>query len=205
MGGLKTMKIGIFGGTFDPPHIGHLILAQEAMEQLQLDHILWVLTPFPPQKPNQKISALDDRMTLVLLAIAGNSAFGLSRVDIDRQPPHYAVDTMALLHKRSPKDELYYLMGGDSLNDLPAWHEPVKFVSACHRIGVMMRQGEVIDLAKLEAQIAGLREKIIFLQAPNIEISGSEIRKRAGDGKQFRYFIPEKIYRYILNHRLYQF
>ncbi len=204
MGGLKAMRTGIFGGTFDPPHIGHLILAQEAMEQLHLEHILWMLTPFPPHKPNLKISPLDDRMTMVLLAISGNTSFSLSRVDIDRQPPHYAVDTMAILHEKSPKDEFYYLMGGDSLNELPTWHEPAKFVSLCHGVGVMMRQGEVIDLAKLNEIIPGLREKVSFLQAPNIEISGSEIRKRAEGSKPFRYFVAEKVYRFILNHKLYQ-
>lgn len=198
------MKIGIFGGTFDPPHIGHLILAEEAQTQLELDHVLWVLTPFPPHKKMQKICPLNDRMTMLLLAIAGNKKFSLSRVDIDRQPPHYAVDTVAQLREKSPKAEFYYLMGADSLNDLPTWHEPVQFVTLCHGIGIMMRHGESPVTTNLEAEITGLTEKLHFLQTPRIEISGTDIRRRVGNGMQFRYFVPEKIYHYILNHKLYQ-
>jgi len=198
------MKIGIFGGTFDPPHIGHLILAEEAAEQLELDHVLWVLTPFPPHKKKQIISQLQDRMSMVLLAIAGNPKFSLSRVDIDRQPPHYAADTVSLMREKSPGDEFIYLMGVDSLNDLPTWHEPVKFVSLCHGVGIMMRHGESVDATSLEAQIPGIYKKLRFLETPIIDISGSDIRRRVESGKQFRYFVPEKIFHYILNHKMYQ-
>lgn len=198
------MRIGIFGGTFDPPHIGHLILAEDAREQLELDLVLWVLTPFPPHKNMQKISSVQDRMSMVLLAIAGNSRFSLSRVDIDRQPPHYAVDTVALLGEKNPEDELYYLMGADSLDDLLTWHEPQRFVSLCHGIGVMMRHDNTPDPIKLELEIEGFREKLHFLHTPVIEISGSDIRKRAAEGKPFRYLIPDKIHHYIINHKLYQ-
>lgn len=198
------MKFGIFGGTFDPPHIGHLILAEEASEQLVLDQVLWVLTPFPPHKTNQKISPIQDRMTMVLLAITGNRKFNLSRVDIDRPPPHYAVDTVSLLSEKYPGNEYYYLMGADSLNDLPTWHEPIQFVSRCHGIGVMIRHGESIDSSKLEAEIPGLNEKLHFLKTPQIDVSGSGIRSRVESGRQFRYYVPDKIFHYILNHKLYQ-
>ncbi len=198
------MKIGIFGGTFDPPHIGHLILAEEAAEQLGLDHVLWILTPFPPHKKMQKISPLQDRMSMVLLAITSNQKFSLSRVDIDRQPPHYAADTLSLLREKSPGDEFFYLMGADSLNDLPTWHDPVQFVSLCHGIGIMVRHDEFVDTVQLEAQIQGLSKKLHFLDTPFIEISGSDIRNRVQGGKQFRYFVPDKIYHYIINHKLYK-
>jgi nicotinate-nucleotide adenylyltransferase len=198
------MKIGIFGGTFDPPHIGHLILAQEACSQLELEHVLWVVTPFPPHKKTQVISPIHDRMSMVLLAIAGNSNFVLSRIDIDRPPPHYAVDTVAILREKSPKDEFYYLMGADSLNDLTMWHEPAQFVANCDGIAIMVRRGENIDASKLEAEITGLSEKLHVLETPSIEISGSEIRRRVKNSMDFRYFIPDKVYHYILNHKLYQ-
>src|SRR4030043_877461 len=183
------MKIGIFGGTYDPPHIGHLILTQEAQAQLELDHVLWVLTPFPPHKRTQKISPIQDRMMMVLLAIANNRYFSLSRVDIDRQPPHYAVDTVVLLREKSPKNKFYYLMGADSLNDLSTWHDPVQFVTKCHGIGIMVRCGEETNTSKLEAEIPGLRENLHLLETPFIEISGSEIRKRVKNGTDFRYFL----------------
>jgi nicotinate-nucleotide adenylyltransferase len=198
------MKIGIFGGTFDPPHLGHLILAQEAQEQLGLDEVLWVLTPFPPHKIGQKISALQDRIALVLLAIENNSHFSLSRVDIDRQPPHYAVDTVAILREKHPNDQFYYLMGADSLNDLPEWHEPEIFVSECDLIGVMVRHGEAIDTSQIEKIIPGTAVKLRILETPCVEISGNEIRKRVAIGRQVRYFLPDKIFHYITDHRLYQ-
>ncbi len=198
------MKIGVFGGTFDPPHQGHLILVAAAQEQLGLDRIIWVLTPFPPHKLGQRISPLEARLTMVLLAIAGNQHFGLSRVDIDRQPPHYAIDTMNILRHNNPKDSFYYLMGADSLNDLPAWHTPEIFVEACDGLGIIQRAGDAVDSTPLEAIIPGLANKLHLLETPIIEISGSDIRARVMNGKQFRYLVPEKVYHYILNHKLYQ-
>jgi nicotinate-nucleotide adenylyltransferase len=198
------MKIGIFGGTFNPPHLGHLILASQAQEQLSLDHVLWVLTPFPPHKLNQRISPLQDRMTMVLLAIAGNSNFSLSRVDIDRQPPHYAVETVKILKDTNPKDTFFYLMGADSLHDLLTWHEPEQFVTVCDGLGIVKRRGEPIDTSIVESKITGIREKLHILDTSLIEISGSEIRQRVKDGKEFRYLVPEKVHHYILNHKLYK-
>ena len=188
------MKIGIFGGTFDPPHIGHLILADEALEQLSLDEILWVLTPFPPHKVNVKVSPVEDRMTMVLLAIAGNTKFNLSRVDIDRPAPQYASGTMVILADKYPNDELIYLLGADSLNELKTWHDPKRFVSLCHGIGVMRRHGENYDVGNLEQDFPGIKEKLFFIDTPIIEISGSDIRQRVEQRKVFRYFIPDKIF-----------
>jgi nicotinate-nucleotide adenylyltransferase len=198
------MRIGIFGGTFDPPHIGHQILAAEALEQLKLDQIFWVLTPFPPHKIQQKITTLTHRLRMVELAIESNLKFILSRVDIDRQPPHYAVDTMSILRKQAPDDEFYYLMGMDSLYDLPAWHCPTDFVDLCNGIVVMVRQGEILETSKLDSEITGLDSKLHYLKTPIIEISASDIRTRIGDGKQYRYFVPEKVYQYIVNNHLYK-
>ena len=115
------MRLGIFGGTFDPPHIGHLVLASEAYHQLKLDRLLWVLTPRPPHKPNQQITALEYRIEMVQAIVEDEPTFELSRVEIDRPPPHYAVDTVEILGKRFPGARLIYLVGGDSLRDLPLW------------------------------------------------------------------------------------
>jgi nicotinate-nucleotide adenylyltransferase len=198
------MKLGIFGGTFDPPHLGHLILAAAAQEQLGLNQVLWVLTPFPPHKKNLSISPLNDRLSMVLLAISGNRYFKLSSVDIDRQPPHYAVDTVNILRQEHNQDMFYYLMGADSLNDLPTWHAPVRFVEACDGLGIIRRTGDPVDTSNLETQIPGLSTKLHFLDTPVIEISGSDIRLRVMARRQFRYLVPEKVYRYILNYKLYQ-
>ncbi len=151
-------RLGIFGGTFDPPHVGHLILATEAQYQLQLERVLWVLTPYPPHKAGQSISPVDERFELLSASLEGNPDFELSRVDLDRPPPHYAVDTVALLRKTYPAAELVYLMGGNSLADLPTWHTPQAFVQACDEIGVMQRPGRAYNLPDLEVILPGLTE-----------------------------------------------
>ena len=120
-------------------------------------------------------------------AIQDNPRFVLSRVDIDRTPPHYAVDTLKLLRAQFPAETLVYLMGGDSLRDLPTWRAPQDFVAACEGIGVMLRPGVEIDLEGLNRRLPGLAEKVRFVTAPLLEISASDIRKRIAQGRPFRY------------------
>jgi len=141
---------------------------------------------------------------MVNLAIGGNPDFIISRLDIDRPPPHYAVDTMSFLRNQSPSDEYFYLMGLDSLNELPTWHTPAHFVDLCDQIGVMLRFGEDVDLPVLEPMIPGLSSKVRFLNTPTIDISGTDIRQRAKQGRSFRYFLSEDVYRYVLKYHLYQ-
>ena len=197
-------RLGIFGGTFDPPHLGHLILAAEAQDQLALDRLLFVLTPDPPHKQGQRVSPLADRQEMLRRAIADNPAFELSRVDVDRLPPHYAVDTLLILARQFPGAELVYLMGGDSLRDLPTWHDPQGFVDAAHSIGVMRRPGDTIDLSGLEERLSGVVDKVHFIDAPLLEIASSEIRERVAQFRPFRYYLPVPVYDYILEHQLYQ-
>jgi nicotinate-nucleotide adenylyltransferase len=197
------MRLGIFGGTFDPPHIGHLILAAEARYQLNLERVLWVLTPTPPHKNQDQISPLQQRRQLVETAIAVDPAFVFSTVDIDRPAPHYALDTVRILAEQYPAAQLVYLMGGDSLADLSGWHQPQAFVQACHQIGVMRRPGEQIDLDQLAGQIPALRNKVQWVEAPLLEIAASEIRARIRAGRPYRYFLPESVYHSIENMRYY--
>jgi nicotinate-nucleotide adenylyltransferase len=198
------MRLGIFGGTFDPPHLGHLILAAEACSHLGLERILWVLTPFPPHKANQSITSLDDRLDLLTAALDDDPLFELSRVDIDRPAPHYAVDTLGLLREQYPGAMLVYLMGGDSLVDLPLWHRPVDFVQSCDEIGVMLRPGHAVDLDMLEARLPGLRLRSRLVRTPLLEISSSDIRLRVSQGQPFRYFLPDPVYRLIEERQLYR-
>jgi nicotinate-nucleotide adenylyltransferase len=197
------LRIGVFGGTFDPPHIGHLILAEAAQAQLGLERLLWVLTPDPPHKRNRSITPVEARYDMLLAAISGNPIFEPSRVDLDRPSPHYALDTVRLLSAAHPGDQIIYLMGGDSLSDLPTWYEPVDFVTACNAIGVMRRVGDQIDLESLEAVIPGLSSKVRFIDLPLIEISSSSIRQRAAAGQPYRYFLPPVVFEYIRQNRLY--
>jgi nicotinate-nucleotide adenylyltransferase len=199
----KTIRLGIFGGTFDPPHVGHLILASEAHTQLALDGVLWVLTHFPPHKVGQPITPLADRLDMLRAALNDDHIFQLSRVDIDRPPPHYAVDTVQLLHEQYPNARLVYLMGSDSLVDLPLWHRPRNFIQACDELGVMRRPDENVDLEGLESQLPGLTMRLRFIDAPLLEISSSELRRKIAEKGSFRYYLPPKVYNLILQRSYY--
>jgi len=197
-------RIGIFGGTFDPPHLGHLILAAEALDQLGLERLLWVLTPQPPHKRGQVITPLQARLDMLQAALNSETSFVLSRVDIDRPGPHYAVDTVRILSEQYPQAELIFLMGSDSLMDLPTWNQPRRFVHACDALGVMRRPGDGINLLLLERKLPGVTEKLRWVQAPLLGISSSQIRTRASQGRPFRYFLPQAVYDYICTYNLYQ-
>jgi nicotinate-nucleotide adenylyltransferase len=197
-------RIGIFGGTFDPPHLGHLILASEAHVQLELARLLWVLTPVPPHKMNRPISSLEDRLAMVRLALNDEPSFELSNIEIERPGPHYTLDTIRVFSKLYPNEDLILLLGGDSLRDLPTWHRPADLVAACHQIGVMRRPGDLIDMASLEKKIPGLNSKVKFVEAPLLEIASSEIRQRAARGLPFRYYLLPVVYQYIQEHNLYR-
>lgn len=197
------MRLGIFGGTFDPPHVGHLILAAEARDQLALDRVLWVVTPDPPHKTGRRISPLALRLEMVRRALETDADFEISRVEIDRPGPHYSADTVRILGEQHPGAELFYLMGGDSLHDLPTWMRPREFVSRLAGIGVMRRPGDAIDLSALEKLLPGAAEKIRFVDSPLIEISSSGIRQRAAEGRHFRHFLPPGVFAFIEEHGLY--
>lgn len=196
--------IGIFGGTFDPPHLGHLILAAEAYAQLGLDRLLWVLTPDPPHKQGQFLTPLKHRLAMVRLAIDGDPQFKLSSVDIDRPGPQFVVDTVKIIAEQNPGAILVYLMGGDSLRDLPLWHRPADFVAACNLIGVMRRPGDAINLPSLENKFPGLTAKLRLVEAPLLDIAAHEIRARIAGGRPFRYFLLPGVYAYITRHNLYR-
>jgi nicotinate-nucleotide adenylyltransferase len=194
--------IGVFGGTFDPPHVAHLILAEEARYQLNLDKVLWVLTPVSPLKPDINISPYQMRMELLEAALNNNPHFEISRVDIDRPAPHYAYETLHILTAHYSKDELVYLMGGDSLSDLPNWKHPRDFIKNCHSLGVMQRPGDDIDIRKLESEIPTITSRIQWVSAPLLDISSSVIRKRLRNGEPVRYFLSKDVFQ-IINRKKY--
>ncbi len=198
-----TQRLGVFGGTFDPPHLGHLILAAEARYQLHLDRVLWVLTPDPPHKRGQAITPLALRLEMVQAAIADEPVFVLSRVEIDRPGPHYALDTVRLLKAQHPNATLVYLIGGDSLVELPTWYQATAFVAACDEIGVMRRPASTVDWDAALDALPGLRAKARFVDAPLLEIAARDIRQRVREGRPFRYFLPSAVYQLIRERRLY--
>jgi nicotinate-nucleotide adenylyltransferase len=197
------MLIGLFGGTFDPPHLGHLTLCRLAYAQLALDRLLWILTPDPPHKKGRRISPWQHRLAMLEIALHG-TPFELSRVDIDRPAPHYALDTVRLLAQANPGADLLYLMGSDSLIDLPTWHCPTEFVSALRYIGVVRRPGETPNLPALEQVLPGLGAKLRFVEAPLMPISAHDLRQLARRGKPLDDYVPAGVAAYIREHHLYR-
>jgi nicotinate-nucleotide adenylyltransferase len=196
--------LGIFGGTFDPPHLGHLILAAEALNQLKLDRVLWVLTPQPPHKPDRPITSLDHRLEMLKRAIGTTPRFEISTIEIDRPGPHYTLDTLDLLQTKYPSARLILLIGGDSLRDLPTWNRPNELIYALDAFGVMRRPGDAIDLKMLENQLPGLSTRLRFFETPQLEISSSVIRQRIKDDGHFRFYLPSGVYDYIQKNNIYR-
>jgi nicotinate-nucleotide adenylyltransferase len=199
-----VQKIGIFGGTFDPPHIAHLVLASEACAQLALDRLLWVLTPLPPHKLNQDISGTEHRLEMLRLAIAADPHFEISTVEFDRPGPQYAVDTVKEIGNLNPSAELFYLIGEDSLRDIITWHEPAALLLNCHFLGVMKRPGVMLNLSVLENFLPGLEGKIRWIDAPQLDIASHDIRSRIREKRPWRYFLTDEVYQYIDTHNLYE-
>lgn len=197
------MRIGVFGGTFDPVHVGHLILATESASQLGLDKVLWMVTADPPHK-GELVSPVEDRLAMVAAAIDADPLFEISLLEVNRPGPHLAMETMHMLREQYPDDTLVYLMGGDSLEDLPGWYKPTDFISACDEIGVLRRPGHKIDMPLLEKHIPGLTAKVHFIDSALIDISSTQLRSAVATGKPFRYSLPPDVYRYITEHNLYR-
>lgn len=195
--------IGVFGGTFDPPHIGHLVLADEARAELNLKTVLWVVTGEPPHKPDRPIIAAEHRLRMVELAIQHDPAFELSRLEVDRPGPHYAVDTLAQLAAEHPSEERAYVMGKDSLRDLPSWNSPERFVELTDAIVVLNRPDVEADLELLDEQLPGLANKVRLLGVPLVDVASRDIRQRAASDKPFRYLVARPVADYITEHSLY--
>ncbi len=196
-------RLGVFGGTFDPPHNGHLALARAARTQLGLEQVLWVLTPDPPHKQGRLISPVADRLALLEAALAGEPGAALSRVDLDRPGPHWAADTLALLARQFPQAQLVYLMGGDSLRDLPRWGRPREFLAHC-TLGVLRRPGVVIELADLEQALPGITARVEFVDAPPVAIASHDIRRRVRAGETLAGLVPDAVARLIQDRGLYR-
>lgn len=197
-------RIGIFGGTFDPPHLGHLILASEALNQLALDQVLFMLSPNPPHKQVQEKSNTHDRLVMVRLMVNQDPQLGITTVDLDRPGPHYTVDSMRLLHENYPQATLVYLMGADSLQSLyKVWYKSDVFVTLCDEIGVMHRPHTELDTQGLETHYPGITDKIRLINAPLLEISSSEIRQRILDGGHYRYYLDPTVYAYLKANEVY--
>ena len=196
--------IGVFGGTFDPPHLAHLILAEEARMQLGLSRVLWVVSGVPPHKSGWPISDLDHRLAMVELAIGDNPSFQISRADIDRPPPHYSHETLGLLARELPSSRLVFLMGSDSLRDLNTWGDPEALIARTDKIAVYHRPKVELELDAIYQEFPALRNKLEILDIPLVEISGVVIRDRVRTNQSYRYFSTTAVCAYIEKYRLYR-
>jgi nicotinate-nucleotide adenylyltransferase len=197
------IKIGVFGGTFDPIHIGHLILAEEAWFQLGLDRIYLVPSGDPPHKQDRRLTPLVNRIAMCELATRDIEYISISRIDADRPGPHYTSDMVRLVDKAAGENtQIFFLMGMDSLRDLPSWHEAAWLVENC-RMVALSRHDVRLDWDALEAALPGIRERVIILDMPELEIASHTIQKRVRNGQPIRHQVPRAVEEYIYAHGLY--
>ena len=193
------MRIGLFGGAFNPPHVGHLVCAQEAHAQLELDVVVWVPVGRAPHREIPQDPGPEVRFEMCDYATAADERFGLSRIEIDRDGPSYTVDTLRGLRERSPDDELVLILGGDQAAALPTWHEPDE-VMRLAAVGVGERAGS--DRVRVE-QAIGDRADLRFFEMPRIDVSSTMVRERAASGQPIRYLVSDKVANFIGAQNLY--
>ena len=201
----QRMKIGVLGGTFDPIHMGHLRVAEEVTARLNLSETIFMPAGQPWLRADSLISPAEHRVEMLRLALAGKPHFKLSTMEVDRPGPTYTVDTMAELKRQlGPAVELFFILGGDNLTQLPQWHEPSRLIELCRLVAVPRVGYPDIDLSSLDAAIPGLSGRVILLDEPCIDINASIIRQRVARGLSIQNLIPEAVERYIKEYRLYE-
>ena len=200
-------SLGVFGGTFDPIHVAHLAVAQEAAEVLGLERVLFVPAGRPPHKAGLAITAGEHRLAMVELAIAGNERFAVDPLELQRPGPSYTVDTLeALCHPSSggPAPELTLIISTDAFLGLATWQDPRRILELA-RLAVAPRDGyENVGADVMEAHVPGLADRVVFLDGPRLRLSGSELRARAAAGRTLRYLVPDAVAAYIGDHALYR-
>lgn len=198
------MNIGVLGGTFDPIHVGHLILAEEARIKLGFSKVLFVPAGQLWLKVDHVITPQNHRVEMVRRAITTNPYFELCTLEVERPGPSYTVDTMTMLEKELGSEaSFFFILGHDTLADLPLWKEPRKLVQKCRLVVTPRLSSSLLDLKSLESAIPGVLDNIIQLDMPVVEISSSEIRRRLAQGLSIRYLVPDEVEKYIMEQKLY--
>jgi nicotinate-nucleotide adenylyltransferase len=199
-------RIGLLGGTFDPIHFGHLILAETARDTLRLDKVYFVPAADPPHKQGRIIASAEHRLKMLKMAIADNDAFELSLIDIDREGPDYTAEMLEIARKKllQSGDDLWFLMGLDSVIDFPNWHEPER-IRQLARLAAATRPGYDIDWTPLEKALPGISHEVTLLPMPGVDIASNNIRRRILHGSSIRYLVPECVRKYILETGLYRY
>jgi nicotinate-nucleotide adenylyltransferase len=196
-------SVGILGGTFNPPHIGHLIMAQEARDQLGLDRVVFMPVAVPPHKEADGDPGPDVRLELTRLAAEGEDGVEVSSAEIDRGGSSFTVDTLRELHERDPEQELTFIVGGDMAHSLPAWREPQRILELA-RLAVAEREG--IAREDLAASLAPLHDgtRVAFFDMPRIDVSSSAIRRRVAERRPVRHLVPDAVAQAIADRGLYR-
>jgi nicotinate-nucleotide adenylyltransferase len=196
------MRLGLFGGTFDPIHVGHLIAAEQCREACRLERVWFVVAGAPPHKPGER-TAVSHRLEMVRIAIAGHTSFVVSEIETSRPGPHYSVETLESVRRERPEDELFFVIGADSLADLPMWREPDR-IARLATIVVVSRPGlEEIDPARLPDFGPG-SHPLLSVTVPSIGIASTDLRDRLAQGRSVRYMVPRGVEAYIEAQALYR-
>lgn len=200
------MNIGIFGGTFDPPHLGHLILAERCREEAGLDEVWFLVSYAPPHKQGQAITRFEQRCDMVTLATTGQPAFRVEPIEKELPPPSYTARTLAELQQRHPEHTFALIVGGDSVEDLPGWFEPATVFKLAALVAVG-RPGAVLPSAADLAAKVGVPPdavRLTVVECPQVDIASRDIRSRVGEGKSVRYLVPRAVEEFVRERKLYR-
>ncbi|WP_397569663.1 nicotinate-nucleotide adenylyltransferase [Schlesneria sp. T3-172] len=199
------MRLGIYGGTFDPIHYAHLVLAEQCREQCRLDEVWFVPAALPPHKLTSNISSARARFDMIELAIAGHPEFRISRIELDRVGPSFTVTTLEQLKSQDASRDLFLLIGADSLNDLPQWREPRRILELATVVAVNRGDRPLPGTQALRQAVGPIvDERVTFVSMPGSDLSSTEIRKRVREGQSIRYLVPRAVEMYIRENHLYE-
>jgi nicotinate-nucleotide adenylyltransferase len=199
------MDVGVFGGTFDPIHSGHLVVAGAVRANLNLSEVIFIPAGNPWLKASKSITPADQRLEMVCLAIANNPSFRASGIEVEKSGPSYTVDTITTLQqKMGEKVRLFFLLGSDALAELPQWKEPERLIQICQLVA-FSRPGSVRpSLQNLELTIPGVSQRVRFVEVPQVDISATQIRSRVAQRLSIYHLVPEAVEKYIKEHQLYR-
>jgi nicotinate-nucleotide adenylyltransferase len=199
------MNIGVLGGTFDPVHRGHIMMADEAMKSLDLAGVLLVPAGQPMSKMKERLTPAEHRLQMLRLAVAEKPYLKVSAMELERPGPSYTVDTITEMRRKYGKNnEIFFILGWDSLAQLPSWREPGRIISMCSLVAVPRPGFPRPDLKTLEKNIPGISKRVVFMEKPRIDISATDIREKVARGESIDKLVPAPVAEYIKNHKLYQ-
>lgn len=200
------MNIGIFGGTFDPPHLGHLILAERCREEAELDEVWFLPSYAPPHKQGRPITRFELRCDMVTIATTGQPAFRVEPIEKELPPPSYTARTLTELRERHPEHTFALIVGGDSVHDLPTWFEPAEVLRQAALVAVARPGTTLPTTAELAAKVGVAADavRLTVVECPQLDIASRDIRQRVADGKSVRFLVPRAVEEYVRERKLYR-